>query len=414
MDSIRNYKDKWLALSQPQKIEKLKIVAGVCYALFLLLFVIFAFGGTRSAERSPTKVVLFLEATPDALESIRYLALRADIAISMIVVGSSSWAIDAFQSVASITGFISMLRNEGAISASIPVYYGSSLSLSDCGFSKEIDYTKPPSAAVASPTACTYSRALSPKEHFLAERLFGVSEVLLEERERKSPTYYATPLQELLKNTTVQFLILGPATDAAIFLQQVSDSIRANVESIKLAGGAFTSKGNVNLLETTNTVAEINFFMDPQAANYLVSGRHGRPVTMIPLDASFAWDSSAYNTLIHAPFSVFPGQTSSSTVTGFAMSSFNKVFPHLATNVSVNFLAAVYLADPSLQSSSTVSIFPVTVTSESSLVQDGKSVYQPSNNFSSTVVLHVKEKLFWEGIIRVNALSSQTKGITQN
>lgn len=409
MNTIRNYKDQWVALSQPQKIAKLKIVAGVCYAFFLFLFVIFAFGGTRRAERSPTNVVLFTEATPDALQSIKYLALRADIAVRMIIVGSSSWSQNAFQSTIAISGFVSMLQREKILSASIPVYYGSSLSISDCAFSREINFSKPPTSpsAASTFTACTYSRAFSPKERFMGERLFGVSEILSAEGESTSCTYFSTALEELVNSTKVQFLILGPATDAALFLQQSSNSlVRANVEGITIAGGAFISNGNAHTLETTNRVAEINFFLDPQAASYIVSGLHGRPVTVIPLDAIFQWDSSVYNTVITLPSSAFSLQKNSSTTVGFALTSFYKVFPHLSSNITVNFLATAYLADASLQASSIVSIFPVEVTTEGSLNTVGKSVYNATKTFSSTVVLSVKKKLFWDGIIRLNPLAS--------
>lgn len=407
MDTVNEYAQKWVGLSQPEKISKFKIVAAACYAFFLFLFVIFVFGGTRTAERSPTNVVLFLEPTPDALASIRYLALRADIAIQMIVVGSSSWALDAFQSVEAINGFVSMLKNEGSLSYAIPVHYGSSLSSKDCPFSKEINYEKEYTSSSSTPIACTYSRAVSPKEHFQVQRLFGVSEALLAQGEGISfPTYYASELQQLLTTTAVHFLVFGPATDAALFLQQSNSSLMESVTSIMLAGGAFAANGNADALETTNKVAEINFFFDPLASSYIVSGKHGRPVTLVPLDAAFKWSSSAYNLLIQAQSFRFPSETTSTTVAASALSSFYKFFPHLGVNVSVNYIAAVYFSDAVVQSSSSVSIFSVAVDQNDDLEIAGKSVYYLQSKFTSTVLLEVQEETFWQRVYRVDALSS--------
>lgn len=407
MDTVNEYAQKWVGLSQPEKISKFKIVAAVCYGFFLFLFVIFVFGGTRSAERSPTNVVLFLEPTPDALASIRYLSLRADIVIQMIVVGSSSWALDAFQSVEAINGFVSMLKNEGSLSYSIPVHYGSSLSSKDCLFSKEVNYQKEYTSSSSNLIACTYSRVVSPKEHFQAERLFGVSEALLARGEGTLfPTYYVSVLQQILTTTPVHFLVFGPATDAALFLQQSNSSLRKNVTSIILAGGAFASSGNVDALETTNKVAEINFFFDPLASSYIVSGEHGRPVTLVPLDAAFKWNSSAYNLLIQTQSLRFPDQATSTTVAASALSSFHNFFPHLGVNVSVNYLAAVYFSDAVVQSSSSVSIFPVSVVHNDDLVTAGKSVYYLQSDFANTVLLEVQEESFWQRVYRVDALSS--------
>lgn len=68
---------------------------------------------------------------------------------------------------------------------------------------------------------------------------------------------------------------LGPLTNVALALQRSPSSMR-NIAKIVSMGGAFRVAGN------TGPVAEFNYFVDPEAAQTVLSS--GIPVTMIPLD----------------------------------------------------------------------------------------------------------------------------------
>lgn len=409
MDTVRGYLQKWYDVPQPRKVQLLKLVAAGCYAFFLLLFVIYAFGGTRSARRDPTSVVLFVDPVPDAFLSLRYLALRKDIVIEMIVVSAASWSQDAFQSLAGFIGFVNKLQEEG-LSRDIPVYYGHSMASADSSFSVEINYGGS-NAVNADVTACTYSRIFSPQQHFDAERFYGIGGALLHNisvfANFSADDYYEAPLQALMeKKRDVVFVVLGAATDAASFLQRYP-SLQSHVKSITIAGGAFAVSGNVRYLYAYNKPAELNFFLDPLAANYITSRSHGVPVTVVPLDATVAWNSSAYATLVTSLSGQFhpSGSMNSSVLTASAINRFHYNYPQLSHNVSSSVLASVYVAEAALQSSSEVSIFPVAVTSTSDLTKAGQSVYYPTLKNTSTVVLRVDPAVLWNSLLRVEGFA---------
>eukprot|EP00796_Vickermania_ingenoplastis_P009172 gene9173-6451_t len=397
MDTIRGYVQKWSDFPQPQKVKYLKLVAFGCYAFFLLIFVIYAFGGTRSARSSPTSLVLFVEAVPDALLAIRYLALRPDMAIRMIVVGSSSWGLDAFQSVASVNGFLDLLRSEG-FSASVPVYYGSSMAMVDESFPFQIQYAS--GATATDLSTCSYRRVLSAQDHFNAGRLYGVSSTLVTPASlMHGAKHYSAALDALLEKEEVSFVVLGPATDAAGFLE--SNTLRrAKVKRVFMAGGAFAVPGDVRRVYTRNKDAEMNFFLDPLAASYIVEGDHNCPVTLVPLDTSFSWKRETYEAMLTARAALYPGVGSSQVVAASALVGFHQSLPHFSKNVSVALLTAVYVANAELQSASEVSVFPVAVTNTVSLPLAGQSLYYPLEEKNSTVVLRVKQDTFWEVLER--------------
>jgi inosine-uridine nucleoside N-ribohydrolase len=82
----------------------------------------------------------------------------------------------------------------------------------------------------------------------------------------------------------VRILALGPMTDVAIALAGANP--RA-VEEILIMGGAFRVPGNLGdggAFKTSNTTAEWNFYVDPEAAARVF--RAGVPIRVMPLDAT--------------------------------------------------------------------------------------------------------------------------------
>jgi inosine-uridine nucleoside N-ribohydrolase len=82
----------------------------------------------------------------------------------------------------------------------------------------------------------------------------------------------------------VRILALGPLTNVALALAQANPR---SVEEIVIMGGAFRVPGNLGdggAFKTSNTTAEWNFYVDPEAAARVF--RAGVPIRVVPLDAT--------------------------------------------------------------------------------------------------------------------------------
>ena len=82
----------------------------------------------------------------------------------------------------------------------------------------------------------------------------------------------------------VRILALGPLTNVAIALAGANPKA---VEEIVIMGGAFRVPGNLGdggAFKTSNTTAEWNFYVDPEAAARVF--RSGVPIRVVPLDAT--------------------------------------------------------------------------------------------------------------------------------
>lgn len=93
-------------------------------------------------------------------------------------------------------------------------------------------------------------------------------------------------LARRLKDAThpVRILALGPLTNVALALAGANPK---TVEEIVIMGGAFHVPGNLGdggAFKTTNTTAEWNLFVDPEAAARVF--RAGVPIRVVPLDAT--------------------------------------------------------------------------------------------------------------------------------
>jgi purine nucleosidase len=76
---------------------------------------------------------------------------------------------------------------------------------------------------------------------------------------------------------TVTLCPLGPLTNIATAFEKAPDII-AKVQEIILMGGAYFEVGNIT------PAAEFNIYVDPEAADIVF--RSGRPITVLPLDAT--------------------------------------------------------------------------------------------------------------------------------
>jgi len=75
----------------------------------------------------------------------------------------------------------------------------------------------------------------------------------------------------------ITLVALGPLTNIATAIQQDPEAMR-QVHEIIVMGGSLNGKGNVT------AVAEFNFFVDPDAAQVVISS--GLPVTIVGLDVT--------------------------------------------------------------------------------------------------------------------------------
>ncbi|KPI85906.1 hypothetical protein ABL78_5038 [Leptomonas seymouri] len=343
MDQLRNYYEQWAAIPQPRKVKTLKLTAFICYFLFFLLLIIYAFGRTGQKTASITPFVLFTDGTPYNLQVVRYMAQRRDVVISMIVVSTNTLASARLNADARIVqNLVNALQSEG-LKTHVPEVY-------------------------ASYNASTNS--------------------------------FPEPLDAKLAKTKASFLIIGPCTDAAYFLQKYAER-RANVNSVYVAGGAFNAAGNANYFNSSITGVERNFYMDPSAADYVMAMKHGRPVVMLPLDATLAWSSPAYNAIVSSPAS----SESAVTVARGLRWYYENV--DKTKRVTVGIAAAAYASDTQVQTGVTVTSIPVRVYTSAADARYGRSYRPPASADEKkvTVVLSLVESTFFRHVINVNGLS---------
>lgn len=341
MDRVKEYYQRWCDTPQPRKIRAIKLVMFFCYSFFLLFLVIYAFGRTGKKTVTIVPTVLFTDGTPYNLQVIRYLTQRRDVVLAMIVVNSNSLAVGLLRSnVGNVAAMLTDLQAEG-YSKTVPVY--------------------------ESQTSTTDS--------------------------------FAAPLDDLLAKQSVKFVIAGPCTEAAYFLAEYP-ARRAKVANIYVGGGAFNKDGNANYFVITNTKAERNFYMDATAANYIVSGSHERPVTVLPLDAAMTWTDSAYAAIVTAPGS---SAASVETVAQGLLWYYTNVDGAHSTTVGI--LAAAYASDMQVYQSAAATVIPVQVITAQTNVTNGRS-YRPSSGTSTvTVITSLGSSTFFPRLVAVNLLA---------
>ncbi|CCW70213.1 unnamed protein product [Phytomonas sp. Hart1] len=348
-----------------------------------------------------TKTVIFMEAMPPNLEVIRYYAQRRDIEVSMIVLSLNGWVGNLNAAYENIAAFLKLLYNEG-YSKRIPLYYGNSLAEVDFDFFIHFD----PSIALSSQTTvCSFRRLLSNLLELYAEVLFGAAfdlrQVDIGDMAMR-PSFFEQPLSAFLSENEANFLVLGPCTDAAWFLQNHNEH-HARVSNIVVAGGTFLDTGDTYDVIMRNKGVEMNFFFDPQAANYLMQGTHGRPVTLIPMDAAMPWRPSVYDAIINNKRKETSG--GSAVVLAKALYAYHQFLDYYASEVSLSVVAAAYNADAYLQDGARGILIPVQVLYGNSTFIGGLSIRPKSGDFKVKVVLELDYDKFFNHLINVNSLS---------
>ncbi|ORC87656.1 pyrimidine-specific ribonucleoside hydrolase [Trypanosoma theileri] len=432
MDRVHALQSQWVNLPQPRKMKALRIIAAVCYAIALFFLVIFTFGGTTTASRTPEAAVIFTEATPGGIAALRYLSLRRDVNIAAVVIAINAWNVNVNAAHDNIRAFLAAMREEKTLHYDVPVYYGNSLAQVNAHFLDDIAYTTDTNPSTGernmNTTSCTYRRVLSPDILMDADRLFGGAE-LLDTVQISAPTsssskdsknknskisqleFFEEPLSSYLVQNTATFLVLGPATDAAWFLQRHSEH-RNHVNSIFFAAGALTSDTDLRFVYPPNRRAEQHAFFDPHAANYIVSGAHRIPVEMLPLDATPQWPKDLYDSYVTSRASLSSTSSSkvpvSAQVVARAIEGYSR---RLRTDVPlpVAVTAAAYFADIHVRDKATVAEIPILVANGVSMATDGtvgtpSKTQQHSEVFKVKVIMHLQEATFWKRFEAVDNL----------
>ncbi|KAH9598619.1 Inosine/uridine-preferring nucleoside hydrolase domain [Trypanosoma melophagium] len=432
MDRVWALQSQWVDLPQPRKMKALLLFVAACYAIALFLLIIFAFGSTTTARRTPEAAVIFTEATPGGIAALRYLSLRRDVNIAAVVLTVNAWNVNVNAAHDNIRAFFAAMREEGILRYNVPVYYGNSLAQVNAHFLDDIAFTTDtdPSTGKAqnNTSSCTYRRVLSPDALMDADRLFGGAE-LLDTIRINAPTstsskgknkqnsnisqleFFDEPLSRYLAQNMVTFLVLGPATDAAWFLQKHKEH-RNHVRSIFFAAGAIKSDTDLRFLYPPNCRAEQHAFFDPHAANYILSGAHSIPVEMLPLDATPQWPKNFYNSFITARASVSSSSSSkvpvSAQVVARAIEGYNR---RLRTDgpLPVAVTAAAYFSDIYVRDKATVAELPLLVANGVAMATDGMigtpSKTKKNGVFKVKVILHLQEATFWKRFEAVDGLA---------
>ncbi|KAG5501794.1 hypothetical protein JKF63_04063 [Porcisia hertigi] len=340
MDQIKAYYKIWRELPQPRKIKFIMLMAFACYSFSLFLLVIYAFGRTGKRTSTIVPTVLFTDGAPYNLEVIRYLAQRRDVIISMVVLNNNSLSVERLRSnVENVKTMLTALNAEG-YAKTVPVYLP----------------------------------------------------------QTSSSANFAPALDQMVSKQSMKFVVVGPCTEAAYFLREYP-ARRSNVANIFVAGGAFNSAGNANYLLATNTRAERNFFLDPSAADYVVTASHGRPVTLFPIDATFPWTEEAYTSIVSKPSS--PSTSAGAVATGLQW-YYRDVDGTRSTTVGL--MAVAYASDAQVQQTAVYTSIPVRVKKDQTDAVNGES-YRPSSGNSVRVILRVAADTFFSHLLRVNELA---------
>lgn len=339
MDQVREYYGQWSAVPQPKKIKWMKAAAFFCFSLFLLLLIIYAFGGTGSKSVAVIQTIVFTDGTPYNMQAIRYLAQRREVNVAMIVVANNSLATSSLKATYErVTAMVTALKLEG-LTDEMAVY--------------------------------------------------GV---------HGGSTDYTASLLTYLDSNTVKFLVLGPCTEAAWFLQTYSN-VTGKVATVYVAGGAFNTAGNANFFGGGNTEAERNFYMDPTAAAYLMHRDHGRPVILFPLDVTLTWGTTAYQQIVS--LSGVTANESARYVSEGLQWYYADVSSSKTTTVGI--MAAAYLADLNVRDNAEFTSIPVAVQNSTSSSSVGKS-YRPASGSDVSVILSVANDTYFTHLMNANLL----------
>lgn len=361
-----SYWTRWEKLPSPKKVKYLKMIAGGFYVLFLLLFVICVFGGTKKARRERTNVVLFVDPSPDALLSIRYLVRQPEIRIGMIIVGADTGSFSStIAEVSDIESFVKKLSNESLVEKPIPVH--------SCNTASSLNTYSPP-----------------------ARNSDNWKDV--EPKDSRTIDCFSGALNTFLSTQVASFVVLGAFTEVSSFLQQ-NTQWQTKIKGLAVAGGAFMTSGDAQYFDVPNDVSEIRFFRSPEAAKELLSGRllAGNP-TLLPLDASFPWDSSILDVVVTSAAKNYTAGASndSKSIVGAALSEYFSLVPEMKNHVFLSLLTSVYVSQIFYRRYVKIAIFPVGVLDGENVTQQGRSVHTQKKQKNTSVVMSADSSILWK------------------
>ena len=287
----------WQQLDQRKKSKASFFAAGMCAVLFVVILVLHIATSTSSATTPRQQVVVFTDGRPDDFLALNYLAHRSDVSVSMVVVAAGSVG-SAAAAVRNVRGFYGLVAKSAGGPSAPRIFVGSPFPLAD-----------------RSRHNCTYVRAVDPAVSALVDDVFGASAALRRSAPARSaadlfaaanaatkatggvptvvdapPAYFLPALRSQLSGAvagSVVLLALGPLTDVAAVLDDANGNLRTAIGRVVVSGGAVQRDGDLGPFFGSNTRAETNFFLDPDAAHRVLARQPGDPaVTVVPVDVA--------------------------------------------------------------------------------------------------------------------------------
>ncbi len=186
----------------------------------------------------------------------------------------------------------------------------------------------------------TYEKVIDGKKINIHDEYLNLPKATL----KPQPQHAVSYLVDTLRNTTEKLTLVavGPATNVGMALRMDPD-IANNLEEIVVMGGGVTSVNRTS-------GAEMNFYMDPEAAQLMIKANC--KVTILPLDATTSALFSREDAKVIAAVGNRPAQFFAELMTHFSerleMLDINNRTPGCYDIAIHDVLCILYLLDPSI------------------------------------------------------------------
>lgn len=365
--------ETWQDTSPDKRAKILYGVGIVFFAIFLGILFVQTLFFTRSASRNRESFVIFTDGDVDDLLAINMLFRRSDVAAPLIVVSGNGLA-TPYSAFKNVRNFILTLAGDGSsVAKNTRVVMGSAMATRDA-IKAFVDTSSASSSATTSSVYqdsslyCTYSRFArsSLAISIAANSLYGQSEYLASlartatastsNNNNNNIKNYAAATSlnmftefgkvingALQTGTKITLLSLAPMTDMSTLLDALpSDTISKAINLLVVSGGRFATSTNSGVSDaglftrdnglrgSVGSYSELNFFLDPEAAQNILSPDSRYTSTLLPtvvVPADVAGSVSAYTD--------FPDQWSKiSSVAANSGSATSKFLARLLTSFS--------------------------------------------------------------------------------
>lgn len=335
--------DRWRDTRNDHKAKCLYVAASVLFAIFLAIFFVQTLFLTKDASRNRESFVVFTDGDVDDLLALHMLFRRSDVAVPLIVVAGNGIA-TPYAAFKNVRNFVTTCAGEGSrVATNTRVVLGASMSARDSAKafmdSSTTSSSAPSSSSASSPGTyyddpslyCTYYRFArsSMAVSVAADSLFGQSEYLAKlareaaASDANSKKIYASATTlnmftefgkvvngAITTGTKITLLSLAPLTDLSSLLDSLpSSTITSAIKLVIVSGGRFATTPDSGVSDAAlftrdsgsrgsyGSSSELNFFLDPEAANNVLSpmSRYTSsllPTVVVPLDV--AGSNSAY------------------------------------------------------------------------------------------------------------------------